>query len=126
MAYSYMARSTQPTWRNAVSAMRSCNRRRSNSSFLTRGREEHYIGGAQVTERMFHLIKREMTPRSGQFIRVIDGNAMVCELPLAGMEAHLAVLSSRDKTVALAAKIRSHNKDGWVNEFMRRHEEAAA
>jgi type IV secretion system protein VirB4 len=91
-----------------------------------RAREEHYIGGAQVTERMFHLIKREMKPKSGQFIRVIEGDAMVLELPLRGMDAHLAVLSSRDHTVAFASQIRQKNPQGWVSEFMERYEEAAA
>jgi type IV secretion system protein VirB4 len=90
-----------------------------------RGKPEDYVGGAQITETMFDFIKRRMQAGSGMFLRVIDGEAMVCELPLGGLDAHIAVLSSRDATVKLAEEIRAEHGAGWVNQFMQRHAEAA-
>ncbi|HEY4152176.1 MAG TPA: hypothetical protein VGM38_02530 [Pseudolysinimonas sp.] len=90
-----------------------------------RAKPEDYVGGAQVTEIMFNKIKRGMKSGAGLHLRVVDGEAMVVQLPLSGLDAHLAVLSSRDTAVALAGEIRQQSGKEWVNEFMRRHEEAA-
>lgn len=89
-----------------------------------KAKEEDYIGGAQITEKMFEKIKRGMRQGAGIFLRVVDSEAMVVQLPLAGLDAHIAVLSSRDASVDLARSIRETSGSNWVHEFMRRHEEA--
>jgi type IV secretion system protein VirB4 len=90
-----------------------------------RAKPEEYVGGAQINEPMFDMIKRRMQVGQGQFLRVVDGEAMVIQPPLGGLDAHMAVLSSRDEAVKLAATIRAEHGDQWLGQFMQRHAEAA-
>lgn len=89
-----------------------------------RAKPEDYVGGAQVTEIMFQKIKRGMKSDEGLHLRVVDGEAMVVQIPLAGLDAHLAVLSSRDTALPLAHEIQQRRGKAWVGEFMHRYEEA--
>jgi type IV secretion system protein VirB4 len=85
-----------------------------------RGQAADYVDGFHLSRREYHLIKEELSNESRRFLVKQGRHAVVAELDLAGMEAHLAVLSGRTATVELLDRIRSEVGDdpsAWLPAF---------
>ncbi len=82
-----------------------------------------YIGGLNLTEAEFRLIKTDLSPESRRFLVKRGHDSVVVELDLAGLDDELAVLSGRSSTVALLDELRAEMGDdpkAWMPEFRRR------
>src|SRR3546814_7803797 len=66
-----------------------------------------YIGGLNLTEAEFRLIKTDLSPESRRFLVKQGHDSVVVELDLAGLDDELAVLSGRSSTVALLDELRA-------------------
>src|SRR3546814_15770641 len=82
-----------------------------------------YIGGLNLTEAEFRLIKTDLSPESRRFLVKQGHDSVVVELDLAGLDDELAVLPGRSSTVALLDELRGAHVDdpkAWMPEFRRR------
>ena len=82
-----------------------------------------YVGGLNLTEAEFRLIKIDLSPESRRFLVKQGHDSVVVELDLNGMDDELAVLSGRQGTVALLDELRAEHGDDpadWLPHFKRR------
>jgi type IV secretion system protein VirB4 len=63
------------------------------------GARADYVEGLGLSEREFRLIKEQLTVGSRQFLVRQGNQSVVCQLDLKGLEAELAVISGRARSV---------------------------
>jgi type IV secretion system protein VirB4 len=63
------------------------------------GSRADYVEGLGLSEREFRLIKEQLTVGSRQFLVRQGNQSVVCQLDLKGLEAELAVISGRARSV---------------------------
>lgn len=76
-----------------------------------RGTRSDYVDGFHLTETEFRLIKEELSAESRRFLIKQNGQSVVAELDLGGLDDALAVLSGRTETVELLDRIRMATGD---------------
>jgi len=76
-----------------------------------RATRSDYVDGFHLTQTEFQLIKEELSAESRRFLVKQNGQSVVAELDLKGMDEALAVLSGRTETVALLDRIREDAGD---------------
>lgn len=86
----------------------------------TEAARDDYVGGFNLTEREFRLIKEQLEPGSRRFLIKQGRHSVVCQLDLKGFARELAVISARSHTVDLMNRlIDTHGSDpaAWLEPF---------
>lgn len=86
-----------------------------------------YIDGLKCTEGEYRAVRDDMTVGKRKFLLKRESGSVICEFDLAGMSEYVAVLSGRANTVRLVDELRQQFGDdpaGWLDEFMKRYNEA--
>jgi len=76
-----------------------------------RATRSDYVDGFHLTQTEFQLIKEELSAENRRFLIKQNGQSVVAELDLKGIDEALAVLSGRTETVALLDRIREDAGD---------------
>jgi type IV secretion system protein VirB4 len=82
-------------------------------------RAEH-VEKLGLSKREFNLIKTDLPEGSGMFLLRQGRHSVVLQLPLAGMDDDLAVLSARTSNLALMDRLiaeHGEDPDAWVPHF---------
>lgn len=85
---------------------------------------EDYMGGFDLTEREFRLIKEELEPGSRMFLVKQGRWSVVCQLDLKGMEPYIAVISGRRTSVEQLHRVMADvgsDPAAWLPVFMDAH-----
>lgn len=87
-----------------------------------KAKHDDYVGGFNLSEREFQLVKEEMLPGSRQFLIKQGHQSVVATLNLKGFENELAVISGDTDNVALVNEIIAEHGDDpdvWLPIFHR-------
>ncbi len=79
--------------------------------------------GLNLTEREFHLVKKELPPGSRLFLVKQGANSVVAKLDLKGFDAELSVLSARKSELERMHRLIARAGEApecWLPEFLRR------
>jgi len=85
------------------------------------GSRADYVEGLGLSEREFRLIKEQLTVGSRQFLVRQGNQSVVCQLDLKGLEAELAVISGRARSVERVHTLIDHlgsEPEHWLPTFM--------
>jgi type IV secretion system protein VirB4 len=86
-----------------------------------------YVEGLKCTEGEYRAVRDDMTVGKRKFLLKRESGSVVCEFDLADMSEYVAVLSGRANTVRLVDDLRQqygNDPAGWLDEYMKRHNEA--
>lgn len=75
-----------------------------------RGRREDYVGAFQLTDGQFDAL-HELQVGDGQFLLVQNDNGIIAQLPMAGMEEFIPILSAREADLTAADRREMTSKE---------------
>jgi len=87
-----------------------------------------YIDGLKCTEGEYKAVREDMSVGKRKFLLKRESGSVICEFDLANLPEYVAVLSGRANTVRLVDELRQQYGDdpaGWLDEYMRRYQEAS-
>jgi len=78
---------------------------------------DEYTEGFSLSDREFHLVKRELEPGSRSFLVKQNHVSVVVRLDLKGLDFELDVISGRTANVELMKRVTADGADNWLPRF---------